>query len=158
MTKKKGSSVEFKDYREYYPGDDIRFVDWNLWGRLDKYYIKLFYNEENQNVFTLFDMSNSMFSPDQSKSDFLKKLVGAISYLALNQKDHSKVFPYAEHLIHSGPEAYSLSAWPTFSSFLSKIKSGKTSNLAQCVDEFLTREKERGILFLVSDFLHDLSS
>ncbi|PCJ15842.1 MAG: hypothetical protein COB02_17635 [Candidatus Cloacimonadota bacterium] len=158
LTKKKGSSVEFKDYREYYPGDDIRFVDWNLWGRLDKYYIKLFYNEENQNVFSLFDVSNSMFSPEKAKIDFLKKFIGAISYLSLNQKDNVKLFPYCDHIISTGPEAYSLGSWPLFAKYLSEIKSTKSSNLAISVDEFLKREKQRGILFLVSDFLHDLSS
>ncbi|MCO4784194.1 MAG: DUF58 domain-containing protein [Candidatus Cloacimonetes bacterium] len=158
LTKKKGSSVEFKDYREYYPGDDIRFVDWNLWGRLDKYYIKLFYNEENQNVFSLFDISNSMFEPEISKSNFLKKFVGAVSYIALSQKDNVKLLPYCNNLIHSGPEAYSLSAWPRFSAFLSKVRPTKHSNLVNSVDEFLAREKQRGILFLVSDFLHDLES
>ena len=97
-TKRKGSSVEFKDYKEYNPGDDIRFIDWNLWGRLDRFYVKLFYSEENLNVNFLLDSSHSMLCGSPYKWNFALNFTAAASFLALHQKDHVNVYPIFEKL------------------------------------------------------------
>jgi uncharacterized protein (DUF58 family) len=64
---KKGTSIEFADYQEYMPGDDFRYIDWNIYGRLDKLLIKTFKEEEELSVHILFDVSRSMLYPEEDK-------------------------------------------------------------------------------------------
>jgi hypothetical protein len=85
---KKGSSIEFADYQEYMPGDDFRYIDWNIYGRLDKLLIKTFKEEEELSVHILFDVSRSMLFPEEDKKfDYAKDLVIALSYIALSSKN-----------------------------------------------------------------------
>ena len=83
-SKAKGVSVEFSDYREYAPGDDFRRIDWNAYGRFDKFFIKVFM-EEREGVFNFFiDKSKSMDYGKDNKKDTALKIVAALSYIALN--------------------------------------------------------------------------
>lgn len=83
----KGSSVEFSDFREYMLGDDIRRIDWNAYGRMDRLFIKQFM-EEKEGIFRIFvDCSESMAYGEKKKSEHALKIAGAISYLALNNLD-----------------------------------------------------------------------
>ncbi len=85
---KKGTSIEFADYQEYMPGDDFRYIDWNIYGRLDKLLIKTFKEEEELSVHILFDVSRSMLFPEEDKKfDYAKDLVIALSYIALSSKN-----------------------------------------------------------------------
>jgi hypothetical protein len=85
---KKGTSIEFADYQEYMPGDDFRYIDWNIYGRLDKLLIKTFKEEEELSVHILFDVSRSMQFPEEDKKfDYAKDLVIALSYIALSSKN-----------------------------------------------------------------------
>ncbi|GAX60713.1 uncharacterized conserved protein [Candidatus Scalindua japonica] len=85
---KKGTSIEFADYQEYMPGDDFRYIDWNIYGRLDKLLIKTFKEEEELSVHVLFDVSRSMLYPEEDKKfDYAKDLVIALSYIALSSKN-----------------------------------------------------------------------
>lgn len=81
-SKAKGVSVEFSDYREYAPGDDFRRIDWNAYGRFDKFFIKVFM-EEREGVFNFFiDKSKSMDYGKDNKKDTALKIVAALSYIA----------------------------------------------------------------------------
>lgn len=85
---KKGTSIEFADYQEYIPGDDFRYIDWNIYGRLDKLLVKTFKEEEELSVHILFDVSRSMLYPEEDKKfDYAKDLVIALSYIALSSKN-----------------------------------------------------------------------
>jgi len=85
---KRGTSIEFADYQEYMPGDDFRYIDWNIYGRLDKLLIKTFKEEEELSVHILFDVSRSMQYPEEDKKfDYAKDLVIALSYIALSSKN-----------------------------------------------------------------------
>ena len=85
---KKGTSIEFADYQEYMPGDDFRYIDWNIYGRLDKLLVKTFKEEEELSVHILFDVSRSMLYPEEDKKfDYAKDLVIALSYIALSSKN-----------------------------------------------------------------------
>ncbi len=154
-TKRKGASVEFKDYKEYNPGDDIRFIDWNLWGRLDKFYIKLFYNEENLNVHFLLDASQSMLYGAPSKWSFALQFIAGTSFLALHQKDSVSVYPVFDKLSKSVSKVNSPGKYSNLVSFLEKIKPSGELGLIKAVDEFINREHTRGIVFFISDFLAD---
>ena len=154
-TKYRGASVEFKDYKEYNPGDDIRFIDWNLWGRLDRFYVKLFYNEENLNVHFLLDASQSMLFGAPSKWNFALKFIAGTSFLALHQKDYVNVYPAFAKLSNNMSNLDSPGNYSKLVSFLEKIEPSGEIDLTKSVDDFIKLERSRGMVFLVSDFLSD---
>jgi uncharacterized protein (DUF58 family) len=92
-SKKRGVSVEFADYRHYSHGDDLRFVDWNIYARLDKLFLKLFLEEEDLSLIIAIDCSTSMDWGNPSKFIFAQRLAMALGYIGL--ANHNRVTLYA---------------------------------------------------------------
>lgn len=88
----KGSSTEFSDFREYMPGDDIRRIDWNAYGRLDRFYVKEYMEEKEAVVSVVIDTSASMDYGTNKKSELACKLAAAFGYLGLNNMDRVVVY------------------------------------------------------------------
>lgn len=88
-SKRRGQSVEFADFRPYVPGDDLRFVDWNIYGRLDKLFLKIFLEEEDLSLIIAVDRSASMHWGDPPKFDFARRLAMALGYIGL--VNHNRV-------------------------------------------------------------------
>lgn len=86
-TSRKGFSLEFADYRKYQPGDDLRYVDWNVYRRLDRLLLKVFTAEEEMNVYLLVDTSRSMAEGDPPKIQYAKKVAAALGYIGLKNLD-----------------------------------------------------------------------
>src|SRR3954470_7224452 len=86
-SKRRGSSVEFADHRNYSVGDDLRHIDWNVYGRLDKLFLKLFLEEEDLHVYTLLDTSLSMDFGDPTKLHYGKQVAAALSFIGLVNHD-----------------------------------------------------------------------
>jgi uncharacterized protein (DUF58 family) len=86
-TMRKGFSLEFSDYRKYQVGDDLRYVDWNVYRRMDKLYLKLFTAEEEMNVYLLLDASRSMAEGELKKIDYAKSIAAALGYIGLKNLD-----------------------------------------------------------------------
>ena len=84
---KRGTSVEFADYRNYSLGDDLRYVDWNTYARLEKLFLKLFLEEEDLHVYLLVDASASMQFGEPSKFDYARRLAAALGYVGLANYD-----------------------------------------------------------------------
>ena len=82
-SKRRGQSVEFADHRPYVAGDDLRFVDWNVYGRLEQLFLKLFLEEQDLTVHIVADASASMSFGEPSKELFIKKLTAALGYVSL---------------------------------------------------------------------------
>lgn len=82
-SKRRGQSVEFADHRRYVVGDDLRFVDWNVYGRLDQLFLKLFLEEQDLTIHILADTSASMGLGEPAKALFMKKLTAALGYVSL---------------------------------------------------------------------------
>lgn len=103
---KRGSSVEFADYRDYTPGDDLRRLDWRVYARLERPFIKLFEEQEDQTVHLLLDASASMDWPNDdtglNKWDFARKLTAALGYIAMAGGDRLTV----SHLTRTGPQSW----------------------------------------------------
>ena len=157
-TRRKGSSVEFVDYKEYNPGDDIRFLDWNLWARLDKFYLKLFASEENLNVFFLFDLSQSMRYGKSSKWDYQLKFIASIAYLSLMNQDAVSLYPCGNELVCSAPRGRQPGDYRVLVRFLQELGPTPEADPLAAVDKFLSFEKRKGILFLMSDCFYDLDT
>ena len=94
-SRNKGQSVEFVDFRPYIKGDDLRRIDWNLYGRLERYYIKLFEEEEDLRLYVLLDCSASMDYGTPAKFDHARKLAAALSYIVLANLETVSVSVFA---------------------------------------------------------------
>jgi len=97
-SKRRGQSVEFADHRPYVAGDDLRFVDWNVYGRLDQLFLKLFLEEQDLSVYVAFDTSLSMSQPTASKYKFVKQLSAALGYVSLVNNNRVTVSAFAERI------------------------------------------------------------
>src|SRR5271155_6140175 len=93
----RGQSVEFADHRNYVPGDDFRYLDWNLYGRLDRLFLKLYEEERELPVRIFLDASESMGFGEPRKFDFARQIAAAVGYVALCGFDRVTVVPFPEH-------------------------------------------------------------
>ena len=82
-SKRRGQSVEFADFRPYVAGDDLRFVDWNIYGRLDRLFLKIFLEEEDLSLIVVVDGTSSMHWGDPSKFEYARRLAMALGYIGL---------------------------------------------------------------------------
>src|SRR5213078_4351981 len=82
-SKQRGQSVEFADYRNYVVGDDLRFIDWSIYARLDKLFLKLFLEEEDLAMYVLVDISKSCDYGNPHKATYMKRVAAALSYIGL---------------------------------------------------------------------------
>src|SRR5208337_467280 len=92
----RGQSVEFADYREYVPGDDLRYLDWNLYGRLERLFLKLYEEERELPVRIFLDASESMTFGEPRKFDFARQIAAALGYVALCGFDRVSVIPFPD--------------------------------------------------------------
>src|SRR5437868_8142711 len=90
-SKRKGQSVEFADFRQYVPGDDLRFIDWNLFARLERLYLKLFLEEEDLHFYALVDTSTSMEFGEPTKLQYARQLAASLGFIGLCRADRVKI-------------------------------------------------------------------
>src|ERR687891_314008 len=102
-SKRKGQSVEFADFRNYVHGDDLRFIDWNTYARLDRLYLKMFFEEEDLHVYVLIDASNSMDFGEPSKLHYAKQLAAALGFIGLVRADRVRIESIGQPLRSPGP-------------------------------------------------------
>src|SRR5437868_8015018 len=95
---KKGASIEFKDFREYSPGDDPRSVDWSVYARLGELVIKLFRQEEELDLWVLLDRSASMNFGEPNKFDYARRVAAALAYIGLANLDSAGILPFDSEL------------------------------------------------------------
>ena len=91
QSKRKGQSVEFADFRKYVPGDDLRFIDWNLFARLERLFLKLFLEEEDLHFYALIDTSASMEFGEPTKLQYAKQLAASLGFIGLCRADRVKI-------------------------------------------------------------------
>src|ERR1051326_6145189 len=94
-SKARGQSVEFADYRNYVTGDDLRYLDWNLFGRLEQLFLKMYEEEEELRVTIFLATSESMSFGNPAKIEYAKKIAAALGYIALCNFDTVQVLPLA---------------------------------------------------------------
>lgn len=152
-SKKRGISNEFADYRDYSPGDDLRFIDWNIYGRLDRLFLKLFMEEEDLHVYLLIDGSESMTFGNPSKFDYARKICAALGYIGLVNLDRVGVGLFSTGVRELLPPTRSKKqAWRLFE-FLATLKPDGGTSLAESCKQYAIRHPNKGILILCSDFL-----
>src|SRR3954470_3650621 len=122
LSKRKGQSVEFADYRNYVVGDDLRFLDWSLYGRLDKLFIRLFLEEEDLHVYLLIDNSLSMDFGTPSKLRFAKQLAAALGFVGLSNLDRVVVETFTDRAQQVMPAARGRRSLWRLLDFLEKVQ------------------------------------
>lgn len=154
----RGTAVEFADYREYSPGDDVRLVDWKVFGRTDRHYVRLYDAERNLLTYVLVDKSGSMdFSGavriTARKFDHAARLAAALGYLVIREGDEVGLSLAGESFEeHLRPAA----AWPHLNRFLEslgKARPAGRADLGASLDRLFARASRRGVLAVFSDFL-----
>lgn len=152
-SKAKGVSVEFSDYREYAAGDDFRRIDWNAYGRFDKFFIKVFM-EEREGVFNFFiDKSKSMDYGEVNKKDTALKVVGALSYIALNNLDRVNINTMESGTVKSLKSATGNKGFQRILKELESMEFDGSTDLSQSIKK--RNLNSRGISIVVSDFLNN---
>jgi uncharacterized protein (DUF58 family) len=152
-SKRKGQSVEFADFRQYVPGDDLRFIDWNLFARIERLYLKLFLEEEDLHFYALIDASASMEFGEPTKLQFAKQLAAALGFIGLCRADRVKVETLATKSAKPGPVLRGRGSLWRLIDHLEAIEPGENVSLAEGVRNFCLRNTGKGILVLISDLM-----
>jgi len=152
-SRRKGQSVEFADYRNYVAGDDLRFIDWNLYARLDRLFLKLFMEEEDLHFYALVDASTSMDFGDPTKLHYAKQLAAALGFIGLCRADRVKVETLGAAHSQPGPVLRGRHSLWQLLEYMDVMQPGLNAPLAASVKEFCLRNSGKGILVLISDLL-----
>jgi uncharacterized protein (DUF58 family) len=152
-SKKKGQSVEFADYRNYVIGDDLRFLDWNLYARLDRLFLRLFMEEEDLHFYVLIDNSLSMDFGAPSKLHYAKQIAAALGFIGLVNLDRVVVEAFNDRLTQTLPAIRGRRSLWRLLDFLGKIEPAGPSDLKQALKTFSLKSSGKGIVVLLSDFM-----
>ena len=152
-SKRRGESVEFADHRNYVPGDDLRFLDWNILARLDRLFLKLFLEEEDLHISLLVDVSKSMDWGEPDKSIYVRRVAAALAYIGLSNFDRVSVYGFADGLTCQLAGARGRRQVSKVLDFLTCMECDGQSNLAEACRQFAIRHPQPGILLILSDLL-----
>ena len=150
-SKKTGAGIEFADHREYVPGDDFRYLDWNVYQRTGRLLVRLFEEEEDLSVYVIVDTSRSMGMGDPPKLHYAKKIAAALSYVALANLDRVSVLSFDDQM--SGRLAPTRGKNRIFKvfDFLRPLDAGGETDLRTALRTFAAQNKRRGVAILISD-------
>jgi len=152
-SKRKGQSVEFADYRNYAAGDDLRFLDWNIFGRLEKLFIKLFFEEEDMHVNVLIDTSGSMNFGNPDKARYARQIAAAIAYIGLVNYNRVSICAYSDRY---GPEMSGVRGRRMIHQvldYLGELDAAGAGNMSAACKKFVIRHPQQGVLLVLSDFM-----
>jgi len=147
-TKQMGGGIEFADYREYSHGDDLRYLDWNVYARFGDLLLKRFQEEEDLHVYILLDASPSM----NAKFDYARRVAAALAYIALADLDRVGIYAYSDELIAEMPMTRGKDRVLSILRFLEGLKtSGSRTDLARVVRGLVNRAQRTGLVIIISD-------
>ena len=152
-----GFSVEFAEHRAYGPGDEIRHIDWKLYGKTDRFFVKQYEEETNLRSYILLDTSRSMEykSNKISKLDYGNYLSAALAYLMINQQDGVGLTLFDNQIQTFIPPRSKPSHVNTILTHLDKTGSGKDTDVGIVLHEMAERIKKRGLIILISDLFDE---
>ncbi|MBN2588524.1 MAG: DUF58 domain-containing protein [Sedimentisphaerales bacterium] len=152
-TKRRGQSVEFADHRPYVAGDDLRFVDWNIYGRLEQLFLKLFLEEQDLTVHIVADFSSSMSIGDPSKALYIKKLTAALGYVSLVNNNRVTISFFADGIEGQLANMRGRNYLHNMADFLLTAESDGLSNFEKSCKQLVSGRIGSGITIVLSDFL-----
>ncbi|MCG6913147.1 DUF58 domain-containing protein [bacterium BMS3Abin03] len=156
-----GFSVEFTQHRPYMQGDSLKDVDWKVYGKTEKFYIKQYEEETNLKSYILLDVSKSMsFSSADSvsKLDYASTLAAALSYLMIKQQDAAGLTLYSNRIVQHLPPKAARPYLQQILKTLSLANPSDTTNTATCLNSVAEKIKRKGLVIIISDLFDDVSS
>ena len=147
-----GEGIEFLDYRKYQAGDDLRYVDWSVFGRMDKLFIKLFHAEENQSIHILMDVSRSMDWGEPSKAVCAKRIAAAVGYIGLSTFDKIGLSSFAHKILDIRSPSRGKRKYPELLHFLLNQSRSYGTDVNASLAEYAAMSKSGGIALVISDF------
>ncbi len=154
-SKKRGESVEFADHRPYVVGDDLRHIDWNIYGRLDRLFLKLFLEEEDLSVHILVDASGSMACGEPEKFAYAQRMAAALGYIGLVNMNRVAVSAIGGD--GSGASARNMRGRKAFAEagrYICDIEPGGTLDFTQEAKRIALSRRGKGVMILLSDMLY----
>lgn len=155
-----GFSVEFTEYRQYSPGDDPRFLDWKLYGRSDRYFIKCFEDETNLRCHLLVDLSRSMSfgTLGYSKAEYAKTAAATVAYFLSLQRDAVGLLTFDEGIVDVIPPRFRAGHIHQLMMSLERAPSGKGTDIEKPLEQIAATVAKRGVVVLISDLLTPIGS
>src|SRR3954452_22877493 len=151
-SKRRGQSVEFADYRNYVIGDDLRFIDWNIYGRLDRLFLKLFLEEEDLSLYVILDVSKSCDYGNPLKSLYIKQVAAALGYIGLVNYNRVHVSAMADGIVAETGALRGRRRVSQMIDFVSKLQPAGPSHLAEACRKFALGHRQKGVCIVLSDF------
>jgi uncharacterized protein (DUF58 family) len=150
-----GTSIDFAEHRQYMPGDDIRRIDWRLYGRVDRFYIKEYEADTNTNFNVLLDVSKSMSfgSGPVTKLDYARTLAACLAYFSNQQRDRVGLITFDEDVLEIVPP--SAKHLPNVLHALARAKSERAGNIEAVFRKLAEQFKRRSMLLVISDFYEE---
>src|SRR5262245_30434314 len=153
-----GFSVEFSEHRKYVPGDDLKDLDWNVYAKTDKYYLKKFQAETNVTGYLVMDLSASMaytYRQELTKFDYAICLAAALGYLMIHQQDPVGLVTFDTRIQASLPPRSKRTQLGTILAVLANLKPSGQTDVAQCLHQLAVMIRSRSLVLLFSDLLTD---
>jgi uncharacterized protein (DUF58 family) len=153
----KGFSVEFAEYRQYIPGDDLSTIDWKVFARSDRYYVKKFEEETNLDCHVMLDASGSMAygSGAMTKFEYGACLAASLGYLMNRQRDAVGLTAFDERIVQMLPASARGGHLRNLLITLERLTPGRETNLARPLHQLADSLSKRGMVVLISDLLDD---
>jgi uncharacterized protein (DUF58 family) len=154
----KGSSVEFVEHRDYYPGDEIRHIDWRAYGKTGRYYVKEFEDETNLRAHLLVDVSGSMAYAGQhvSKFQYARMLAASLAWLLLGQRDSVGMLTFDSAIRDQLKPSSNRETFRRIQEILESTTPGAETSIASMIDMALRSVQRRSLLILISDCFDDV--
>tara|TARA_Y100001970_G_scaffold76815_1_gene97583 strand:+ start:209 stop:1096 length:888 start_codon:yes stop_codon:yes gene_type:complete len=155
-----GFSVEFSEHRPYGFGDEVRHIDWKLWSKTDKYYVKQFEEETNLKAHIILDQSQSMDygSSDITKFEYAKLLAASFSYILIKQQDAVGLALFDEKINKLIPPRSIPSHINVLLSHMESAEPGSQTNIAQALHHSAEGISKRGLVIVISDLMDDIQN
>ena len=154
----KGHSLEFAQHRQYSFGDELRHIDWKVFGRSDRFFVKQFQDETNLRAYILVDASKSMCygtKPGVSKFEYAGRLASALSYLLLKQEDAVSLAAFDETLRFFLPARNNIAHLALLTDKLENMECSGKTDIGEVLKKFGAQLKKRGLVIVISDFLSE---
>ncbi len=153
-----GLGIEPENFKEYAPGDDLRFLDWNAFARLDELMLRTYRADRQVEVTSLVDASASMGLPERDDKLGLALAIGAsLAYIGMADNDAVRIGTFAMHRgtmkLEATPFHRRRESYLNFKSFVTSVKAGGETRLGAAVDQLLLQRRPAGTVFVISDFL-----
>jgi uncharacterized protein (DUF58 family) len=147
-----GAGVEFRDFRGYVPGDDLRRVDWNIYRRSGRLFLRLFDEPEDLPVYILLDVSESMFFDVPPRADAARQMAAIMAGVSLNQLDRTGIYPFGEDLVPPLAPTSGRHALPRVLGYLERLKPAGPTDVKRSLARFNALPLRGGLVALISDF------